>query len=227
MCRLVHWHFGAWVFYVALVLKIDVNGQTVSFTTTPAPVSIDACDSVFHNSSLEFSNPRGGQISALTLVFTSDVGFNRSDKIVLKLPGFTRVGGSAQVLYATGTAGDGGSGAPVAVGQAGGADIVCFTSAQWDEPAEQLTLTHVLRLPVPPRLRVAVALALEANMVLPTHGLLPDTLSGVLLRRRAAAVPAAECAWTKVDRDRLPHRTGSLKPTTLQLIELIGLLSLD
>eukprot|EP00291_Cryptomonas_curvata_P016591 CAMPEP_0172154410 /NCGR_PEP_ID=MMETSP1050-20130122/2020_1 /TAXON_ID=233186 /ORGANISM="Cryptomonas curvata, Strain CCAP979/52" /LENGTH=259 /DNA_ID=CAMNT_0012823125 /DNA_START=134 /DNA_END=910 /DNA_ORIENTATION=+ len=163
--------------------------------TTASPLT--ECISVFRNTSVLFTNPRAGKLSGLTLRFISDVGFNRSSKIFLKLPGFTRLDGTSgeQFMFTSGTT-PGAEGGSVSVGQAGDLSISCFTGAQWDDEAKLLTLTHLSSPAVPPNLPVTIQISPEANLILP--GLLADLQSGVALGRSAAA--PGECEWSPVSR---------------------------
>ncbi len=171
------------------------TSQATPSGTTPSPST--ECTSVFRNASVVFTNPRAGRISGLTLRFTSDVGFNRSSKIILKLPGFTRLDGSSgqQFMFTSGTT-PGATGGSVSTGQAGDLSISCFTGAQWDDTDKLLTLTQLSSPAVPPNLPITVKISPEANLILP--GLLADEQSGVALRRKVAA--ADECEWSLVGR---------------------------
>jgi hypothetical protein len=177
------------------VITGNLTNQTSMLGTTPSPFT--ECISVFRNTSVIFTNPRAGKLSGLTLRFISDVGFSRSSKIILKLPGFTRLDGSSgeQFMFTSGTT-PGATGGSVSVGQAGDLSISFFTGAQWDDETQFLTLTQLSSPAVPPNLPVTVQISPEANLILP--GLLADLQSGVALRRSAAA--PGECAWSPVIR---------------------------
>ncbi len=174
----------------------DSTNQTTILGTTPSPPT--ECG-VFSNTSVVFTHPRAGKISGLTLRFISDKGFSRSSKIVIRLPRFTRLDGSSgeQFMFTSGTT-PGAAGGSVSVGQAGGLSIPCFAGAQWDDAAQLLTLTHISSPAVPPNLPVTVQISPEANLMLPSSGMLADLQSGVVLRRVAAA--PGECAWSPVSR---------------------------
>ncbi len=85
------------LFYIQLYHVKCGNQTSTLLGTTPSPIT--GCTNVFRNSSVVFTNPRAGKLSGLTLKFISDVGFNRSSKIFLKLPGFTRLDGSSGVRF--------------------------------------------------------------------------------------------------------------------------------
>ena len=106
------------LFYIQLYHVKCGNQTSTLLGTTPSPIT--GCTNVFRNSSVVFTNPRAGKLSGLTLKFISDVGFNRSSKIFLKLPGFTRLDGSSGVRFMfTSGAKLGSAGGSVSVGQAG------------------------------------------------------------------------------------------------------------
>ena len=167
-------------YFKYVLLSIVLSGFTdvaitanvsASVGTTPAPST--GCITVFHNTSVIFSNPRAGKLTGLTLRFVSDVSFNRTSRIVLKLPGFNRLGGSsgAQFMFAAGTTAGALTGGSVAVGAAGDAGIPCFTGAQWDDDADLLTLTHLAGPPVP-----AGPPATESNCSTPARRRVPRAL---------------------------------------------------